>query len=131
MERYLYSTAVPVLLDGGRIAGRTARLLYARHGLEPHCFAPRRHPLTAVYTRRHVALPFTRENDAVNLRLLKAFAEEWGTGVGILSLIPCAPEAAAFLTRVGQALEEDYVLLESPPARGDPLRGLIQRHDTK
>ena len=131
MERYLYSTAVPVLLDGGRIAGRTARLLYARHGLEPHCFALRRHPLTAVYPRRHAALPFTRENDAVNLRLLKAFAEEWGTGVGILSLIPCAPEAAAFLTRVGQALEEDYVLLESPPACGDPLRGLIQRHDTK
>lgn len=130
-ERYLYGTAVPVLLDGGREAGRLARALYVRFGLEPHCFGNKRHLLTRIYAKRHAALPFTKENDGVNLRLLKAFSAEWGGGVGILSILPCSPEAEAFLARVGEALEEDYVLLDSPARNEDPLAGLVQSHEPK
>ena len=132
-DRYLYSTAVPVLLDSGRRAGRMARMLYTRFGLESHCFEAKRRILTRIYARRYAALPFTEENDRVNLLLLKAFAEEWGTGVGILSLIPCSPEAEAFLARAGHALEEDFVLLDSPASRENPLQGLVQatRYPTK
>ena len=129
-DRYLYSTTVPVLLDGGRTAGWLARRLYVIFGLEPHCFGAKRHLLTRIYAKHHAALPFTKDNDPVNLRLLKAFAAEWGTGVGILAIRPGPPEAEAeaFLTRVGQELEEDYVLLDSPSPRQDPLAGLVLRH---
>ena len=127
MERYLYSTAVPVLLDGGRTAGRVARQLYTRYGLVSHCFCPRRHPLTAIYTRRHAALPFTEENDGVTLLLLRSFAEERRRDGGIPALIPCSPEAAAFLSRMGEALEEDYVLLTVPASGQNPLRELVRR----
>lgn len=127
-ERYLYGTAVPILLGGGRAAGRLARALYVRFGLEPHYFGGGRHLLTGIYAKRHAALPFTKENDGVNLLLLKAFAQEWGVGVGILSLIPCSPEAETFLARVGEALEEDYVLLDGPARSENPLAGLVQSH---
>lgn len=132
-DRYLYSTTVPILLDGGRKAGRIARMLYTRFGLESHYFGAKRHILTGTYARHHAALPFTEENDRVTLLLLKAFAEEWGTGVGILTLIPCSPEAEEFLARTGHALEEDYILLDSPAPRENPLQGLVQatRYQTK
>ena len=126
MERYLYCTAIPVLLDGGRTAGRVARQLYTRYGLVSHCFCPRRHPLTAIYTRRHAALPFTEENDGVTLLLLRSFAVERRRDGGIPALIPCSPEAAAFLSRMGEALEEDYVLLTVPASGQNPLRELVR-----
>ena len=92
-DRYLFGTAVPVLLDGGRSAGRLARMLYTRFGLEAHWFGAKGHLLLSVYARKHRALPFTEENDAVTLRLLRAFAREHGSAAGILALIPCSPEA--------------------------------------
>lgn len=130
-ERYLYGTAVPILLDGGQAAGWLARMLYVRFGLEPHWFGSKGHLLTRIYAKHHAALPFTKENDGVNLRLLKAFSEDWKSGIGILSIIPCSPEAEAFLARVGEALEEDFVLLDSPARNQNPLVGLVQSHEPK
>ena len=126
-ERYLYGTAVPILLDGGGVAGRLARRLYTRLGLRVHWFGAKGHILLSVYARKHPALPFTEANDPVILRLLKAFAGDHGTAVGILTLIPCSPEAAAFLSRRRQELEEEYVLLDLPQEGENPLRGLVQR----
>ena len=126
-ERYLYSTTVPILLDGGRLAGRVARMLYVSYGLESHWFGPGWHWLIAVYARRHAALPFTEDNDPVTLRLLKAFAEERGSFVGIPALIPCSPEAEAFLERVRPHLEENFVLLGMPDPTQNPIRGLVRR----
>ena len=126
-ERYLYGTAVPVLLDGGRLAGRVALYLYTRHGLHVHWFGRRRHLLTAIYAQKHMAPPYTEENDRVILRLLKAFAREHGRAVGILALIPCSPEAVVFLTRVRHELENEFVLLDPPQEGQNPLQGLVQR----
>ena len=128
-DRYLFGTAVPVLLDGGRSAGRLARMLYTRFGLEAHWFGAKGHLLLSVYARKHRALPFTKENDAVTLRLLRAFAREHGSAAGILALIPCSPEAEAYLTRVGATLEEEFVLLPLPDLTEGPLRGLLRRED--
>ena len=126
-ENYLYSTAVPILLDGRRLAGRVARMLYTRYGLESHWFGSGWHWPLAVYARRHAALPFTEENDPVTLRLLTAFAKERGASVGIPALIPCSPEAQAFLERVRPALEEDFVLLGMPVPTQNPIRGLVRK----
>ena len=124
-ERYLYGTTVPILLDGGRVAGRIARMLYVRFGLEPHCFGARRHLLVGIYAKRHAALPFAQENDAVNLRLLKAFSAEWGTGAGILALIPCSPEAKSFLERARLSLDEDFIITDLPAPTENPLDCLL------
>jgi hypothetical protein len=126
-ERYLYGTAVPILLDGGGVAGRLARRLYTRLGLRVHWFGSKGHLLLSVYARKHSALPFFEANDPVTLRLLKAFARDHGTAVGILTLIPCSPEAAAFLARVRKELEDEYVLLDMPREGDNPLRSLVQR----
>lgn len=126
-ERYLFGTAVPVLLDGGRVAGRVACKLYARFGLNSHWFGPKGHLLLSVYARKHPTLPFSEANDTVTLRLLKAFAREHGRAMGILALIPCSPEAVAFLTRVRHELEDEYVLLDLPQEGENPLQGLVQR----
>jgi hypothetical protein len=127
-DRYLFGTAVPVLLDGGRSAGRLARMLYTRFGLEAHWFGAKGHLLLSVYARKHRALPFTEENDAVTLRLLRAFAREHGSAAGILALIPCSPEAETFLARAGHELEEDFILLDRPAQNANPLVGLVQSH---
>lgn len=125
-ERYLYGTAVPVLLDGGRLAGRVALYLYTRHGLHVHWFGRRRHLLTAIYAQKHMAPPYTEENDRVILRLLKAFARESRHTGGILALIPCSPAACGFLSRVGSELNEDYTLLKMPDMTSHPLSGLVR-----
>lgn len=124
-ERYLYGTAVPILLDGGRVAGRIARMLYVRFGLEPHCFGAKQRLLTRIYAKHHAALPFTPENDAVNLRLLKAFSAEWGTNAGILALIPCSPEAKSFLERARLSLDEDFIITDLPAPTENPLDCLL------
>lgn len=126
-ERYLFGTAVPVLLDGGRVAGRVACKLYARFGLSSHWFGSKGHLLLSIYARKHPTLPFSEENDPVTLRLLKAFAREHGRAVGILALIPCSPEAVVFLARVRQELENEFVLLDPPQEGQNPLQGLVQR----
>lgn len=126
-DRYLYGTAIPVLLDGGRSAGLIARKLYIRYGLDVHWFGERRHLLTAVYARRHAAPPFDPANDGVTVRLLQAFAKERRRSVGILALIPCSPEAKAFLERTKDRLETEYVLLDLPSPHENPLRGLVRR----
>ncbi|MBR6782313.1 MAG: hypothetical protein IKM33_03860 [Clostridia bacterium] len=130
-NRYLFGTTKPVLLDGRRLAGRLARMLYVRLGLESHWFGARGHILLTVYARKHPSLPYAEENDPVNLLLLKSFARERSTAAGILALIPCSPEAEAFLGRVGHELEEDFVLLDSPELGQNPLQKLVQRNDAK
>ena len=130
-NRYLFGTTIPVLLGGGRQAGRLARMLYIRLGLESHWFGAKGHILLSVYARKHPSLPFSEDNDPVNLLLLKSFARERSAATGILALIPCSPEAELFLARVGHELEEDFVLLGRPEPGQNPLQELVQRNDTK
>ena len=130
-NRYLFGTTRPILLDGRRDAGRLARMLYVRLGVEAHWFGAKGHALLSVYARKHPSLPYTEENDSVNLLLLKAFAREREQSKGILALIPCTTEAELFLRRAGHTLEEDFVLLERPESGQNPLQKLVQTNDTK
>ena len=130
-NRYLFGTTMPVLLDGRREAGRLARMLYVRFGLESQWFGAKGHILLSIYGRKHPSLPYDEKNDSVNLRLLRSFARERGHSTGILALIPCTPEAELFLGRVGHKLEEDFVLLERPESGQNPLQKLVQTNDTK
>lgn len=130
-DRYLFGTTIPVLLDGKGQAGRLSRRLYTQFGLESHWFGARGHLLLSVYARKHSTLPFTPDNDAVNLRIIKDFARERRTSSGILALIPCSPEAEVFLGRVGHELEEDFIFLNRPEENENPLLGLIRSNDTK
>jgi hypothetical protein len=129
-DRYLYTTAVPVLLGGGRLAGKTALYLYAHYGLAVRWLGDTWHPLLAIYAKRLASLPLTEENDATVTRHLLAFAESYRRSVGIPAVIPCSPEAEAYLTRAGDTLEEEFVLLPLPDLTQNPLRGLLRREDT-
>ncbi len=125
-DRFLFHTAVPVLLDGTADAGRVARNLYCRHGITAHDFCPRRSLLLAIYAKHHHTLPYVEENDGVTLRLLIAFAKEQRSRGGILLLIPCSPAAKAFLERTRPRLDEDFIITESPTPAEDPLVCLLQ-----
>lgn len=129
-DRYLYTTAVPVLLGGGRLAGKTALYLYAHYGLAVRWLGDTWHPLLAIYAKRLASLPLTEENDATVTRHLLAFAEGYRRSVGIPAVIPCSPEAEAYLTRARDMLEEEFVLLPLPDLTQSPLRGLLRREDT-
>lgn len=126
-DRFLFHTAVPILLGGSRDAGRMARELYCRYGVTAYCFSPRRGLLSAVYADFRRTLPYAPENDRVTLRLLLAFAEEWRRRVGILLLIPCSPEAEAFLARARSRLEEDFIFADPATLPRDPLGSLLRR----
>lgn len=128
-EKYLYTTAVPILLDGGPLAGKTARYLYVRYGLEVRWLGEGWHPLLAVYAARLASLPFTEGNDGVVTRHLLALARERKRALGIPVLIPCSPEAEAYIARAGEALEEEFVLLPLPDLTESPLRGLLRREE--
>ncbi len=126
-DRFLFHTAVPILLDGSRIAGRMAKDLYCRHGVTSYSFCPRRDLLLTVYATHHHTLPYAEENDGVTLRLLFAFAKEWRGRGGILLLIPCSPEATAFLERTRPRLEEDFIIADPATLPKDPLGSLLRR----
>ena len=128
-DRYLYTTAVPVLLGGGRLAGKTALYLYAHYGLAVRWLGDTWHPLLAIYAKRLASLPLTEENDATVTRHLLALAEGYRRSVGIPAVIPCSPEAEAYLTRAGDTLEEEFVLLPLPDLTQSPLRGLLRREE--
>ena len=129
-DRYLYTTAVPILLGGGRLAGKTAQYLYGHYGLEVRWLGDTWHPLLAIYAKRLASLPLTEENDATVTRHLLALAEGYRRSVGIPAIIPCSPEAEAYLTRAEDTLEEEFVLLPLPDLTQSPLRGLLRREDT-
>jgi hypothetical protein len=128
-DRYLYTTAVPVLLGGGRLAGKTALYLYAHYGLAVRWLGDTWHPLLAIYAKRLASIPLTEENDATVTRHLLALAEGYRRSVGIPAIIPCSPEAEAYLTRAGDTLEEEFVLLPPPDLTESPLRGLLRRDE--
>ena len=129
-EPMLFFTAVPVLLGGSPGAvGRLAATLYANHGIEPHWFGRGFGLRVSVYTQRHpLSLPFAERNDGVILHLLCDFEKSQRHSGGILCLIPCSPEAEAFLGRARDVLEERFVLLERPEGGADPLYGLVHSH---
>ncbi|MBE6585270.1 MAG: hypothetical protein E7645_01940 [Ruminococcaceae bacterium] len=120
---YLYTTAVPVLLDGKVTAGRLASEMHLRHDIRPHWFgrgfdirlllSALRHPLPSALSRM---------SDGVLLQILLDFA---ATQSGILLLYPCSPEAEAFVGRNTEVLESRYVILHAP-AVGDPLAPLVR-----
>ena len=125
-DRFLYYTTIPILLDGTGTAGRLAKALYCRHGVTAYGFCPRRGLLLSLYAHYHHTLPYTSENDGVILRLLDAFARDKRNQGGILLLIPCSPEAQAFLERVRPRLEENFVMADLPSSTEDPLGCLIR-----
>lgn len=129
-EPLLFCTAVPVLLGGSpKAVGRLAARFYGDHRVEPHWYGRGFHPLAALYTQKHpLSLPFSEQYDSVILRLLWDFEKKHRHLGGILCLIPCSPEAEAFVLRSREALEERYVLLERPPLSVDPLYGLVHSH---
>ena len=128
-DRYLYTTAVPILLGGGRLAGKTAQYLYGHYGLEVRWLGDTWHPLLTIYAKRLASIPLTEENDATVTRHLLAFAKGYRRSVGIPAIIPCSPEAEAYLTRAGDTLEEEFVLLPLPDLTDTPLRGLLRREE--
>ena len=69
-------------------------------------------------------------DDAVTRMLLNFAHEKEATG-GFLSLVPCSPEAEAYLHRAHSVLETAFVLLPPPTPTADPLRGLIAPHPSK
>lgn len=129
-ERYLYGTAVPVLLGGGRLAGRVAAVLSTRYGLTVWWLGEGWHPMLAVYARRLASLRLGEGSDGMAIRHLLAFAKERRRSVGIPILIPCTPEAEAFLARARETLEEDFVLFALPDLTEDPLRRLVRSEET-
>ena len=129
-ESMLFYTTVPVLL-GGRpsAAGRLSARLYARHGVEAHWFGRGWHPLLSIYARRHpLSVPFSEETDGILRRMLFDFEKAQRHVGGLSCLIPCSPEAARFLERNRDGLEERFVLLPPPTADTDPLYGLVHGH---
>ena len=128
-ERYLFGTAVPVLLGGGGLAGKTAMELYVRYGLTVRWLGHGWHPLLAIYAKRLASLPLTEENSGAVTRHLLAFAKERGRSAGIPVLIPCTPEAESYLARAREALEVDFVLLGIPDLTENPLRGLLRSEE--
>ena len=129
-QQFLFYTALPVLLGGTpRAAGRLAAKLYTDHGVTLQWFGRGWHPLAVIYTTRHpVATPFHEDQDGVWVRSLLDFAKEQRRSGGILCLIPGSDEAKEFLGRVGEKLEEYFVILERPAWGEDPLYGLVHSH---
>ena len=94
-ERYLYTTAIPVLLGGGGLAGKTALYLYTRYGLEVRWLGEGWHPLLAIYAKRLASLPLTEDNDATVTRHQLAFAEEIDAGAATDQAHQLADQLAA------------------------------------
>ncbi len=123
---YLYQPFVPVLLGGrGRDAVRMAARIYRRHRVVSHWFGHGR-TLGLGHLKRH-ALPSSADaiSDEALTRMLMDFAHEKEATGGFLSLLPCTPDAEAYLHRAHHVLETAYVLLPPPGTTADPLRGLI------
>jgi hypothetical protein len=129
-ESMLFYTAVPILLGGQpRFAGRLAARLYARHGITVHWYGLGFHPLLSVFAERHpLTLPFTEAHDNVMVELLCGFEKNQRHIGGIPCLIPCSAEAARFLERKRDILEERFVLLQYPEQGEDPLYRLVHSH---
>lgn len=128
-EQMLFYTALPVLLGNPREAGRLAATLYARHGVSVHWFGRGWHPLLSIYTTRHpISLSPIEDNDGVWIQLLCGFEKQKRHTGGIPCLIPCSEEAARFLERVRETLEDRFVILERPKWGEDPLYGLVHSH---
>lgn len=124
----LFYTAMPVLLGDRAMAGRLAAEIYCRHGKTAHWFGTGFHPLLTVYAERHpLPLPFTPENDTVQLTRLKDFAKQQRHSGGLICLIPCGETAEAFTTRNGAQLSEYYLILPCPEKGVDPLLPLLRR----
>lgn len=126
-ERYLYATAIPILLGSGGLTGRVAMQLYTTYGLKVWWIGQGWHPLSDIYAKRLASLPFTEEMDGMITRHLLAFAKERGRAPGIPLLIPCTSSAEAYLTRACGVLEEEFLHLPVPTSENDPLGGLLQR----
>ena len=129
-EPMLFYTTVPILLGGSpRVAGHLAADIYTRHGISAHWYGRGWHLLLTLCAIRHpLSLPFSEGNDGILLRLLCDFEKRQRCIGGIPCLIPCSKEAALFLERKREILEERFVLLEHPEKGVDPLYRLVHNH---
>ena len=124
---HLFYTALPVLLGDHAVAARLAFELCNRHRKKPHWFGSGFHPLLSLCAEGHpLPLPFTPENDTVQLTRLKDFAKQQRHSGGLLCLIPCGDTALAFLNRNERELSEYYLLLPCPEKGTDPLMPLLR-----
>ena len=122
----LYFTAKPVLLGDSRVAGRIAAALYRRHGITCRWLGQGSSIGLHVYARRHpLNLPPDLRGERLYLRRLLDLAKEELPG-GIPCIIPCSPDAEAFLERFREVLEEHFTLLPRPRGEADPLYPLIR-----
>ena len=133
MDSWLMYTAVPVLLGDPRRCGRAAREMWRRHrvaGTVPG----RRRSLGLLLWARAGGPGLEGLSDACKVKALHDFAAVPDRRTSLLALIPCSPDAAAFLTAFANALESDYVLLPcpfDPDGRvRDPLSPLIRAAGT-
>ena len=123
-NEYLYSTAVPVLLDGKVEAGRLAMEIYTRHGITPHWFGKGFDMNLTAYAARHpLPAPLPAISDSLLLQILLDFAHETP---GLLILYPCSPKAVIFTERVSSDLESHFVIA-LPQTGVDPLGILIRK----
>ena len=127
-DALLYFTAKPVLLGAPKEAGRIAALLYRRHGITCRWLGNGSSLRLRIYARRHpLHIPPNKKGERLYLRLLLDMAKEKPLG-GIPCIIPCSPDAEAFLTRFREDLEEHFTLLTCPKENADPLCSLVH-HD--
>lgn len=126
---WLYHTTLPVLVGtpaDARKAGRLARALFRRHGVICTWFGRRLSLRLWLYTHRY-PVSLGPLNDAMRVRALLDFAAAPVRRGYLLALIPCSPEADAFLTRCSDALGAAYVRLAGNT--DDPLKDLPVRAD--
>ena len=122
---WLFYTCVPVLIGSPGDVGRVARRIYTAHRLTPVWFGSGFSLAAHAYTERH-PLRVSRLSDPLILDALKSFATAPEQIGKLLALIPCSPDAAAFVARTAASLESAFVLLPMPDGTSDPLAGLIR-----
>ena len=125
-QEYLYTTVIPVLLDGDATAGKIARDMYLRHEITAHWFGYKRGISLWGCSKCHrLPCAVTDMSDTLLLQILLDFAKEQS---GLLVLYPCSPAAEAFILRRAKALESCFVIQRIPEA-GDPLFPLVLKND--
>ena len=128
-SNWLMCTAVPVLLGSPRRCGIAAAAIWRRHRLSA-VVCGRRRSLRLLLCAHTEGTDLSRLSDDGKVWALRDFAADPDRRTSLLALIPCSPDAEAFLSAHANALESDFVLLPcpfDPDGRvSDPLRLLIR-----
>ena len=133
MDDWLMCTAMPVLLGDPRRCGRAAREMWRRHRVTG-IFPGRRRSLRLLLWAASGGIGLSGLSDVCKVKALHDFAAVPDRRTSLLALIPCSPDAEAFLSAFADRLNPDYVLLPCPfDPDGhirDPLLPLIRAGET-